>query len=141
MARGAQAVVDELASQGQVLDDWLVCYQSRVGRLEWISPFTEDEIKRAAHDGKSLVVLPLAFVSEHSETLVELDIEYAELARDEGIETYVRVPAVGVHADFIAGLANVVQGASASDAEFCPQGDEERLCAAFDRACPARMIR
>ncbi|MCK5576275.1 MAG: ferrochelatase, partial [Sphingomonadales bacterium] len=86
-------------------------------------------------------VLPIAFVSEHSETLVELDIEYAELARDEGIETYVRVPAVGVHADFIAGLANVVQGASASDAEFCPQGDEERLCAASDRACPARMIR
>jgi len=141
VARGAQAVVDQLASQGQRLDDWLVCYQSRVGRMEWIGPSTEDEIKRAAHDGKSLVVLPLAFVSEHSETLVELDIEYAELARDEGIETYVRVPAVGVHADFIQGLASLVQGASACDTEFCPQGDEERLCVAFDRACPARMIR
>lgn len=141
VAHGAQAVVDELMSQGQALDDWLVCYQSRVGRLEWIGPSTEDEIKRAARDGKSLVVLPLAFVSEHSETLVELDIEYAELARDEGIKTYVRVPAVGVHADFIAGLANVVQGTLQAKSEYCPQGDVDRVCVAFDRACPARMIR
>lgn len=141
VALGAQAVVDELMNQGQALDDWLVCYQSRVGRLEWIGPSTEDEIKRAARDGKSLVVLPLAFVSEHSETLVELDIEYAELARDEGIQTYVRVPAVGVHADFIAGLANVVQGTLQAETEFCPQGDVDRVCVAFDCACPARMIR
>ena len=141
VAQGAQAVVDELAGQGQVLDDWLVCYQSRVGRLEWIGPSTEDEIKRAARDGKSLVVLPLAFVSEHSETLVELDIEYAELAKDAGIETYVRVPAVGVHGDFIAGLASLVQGACEGDAEYCPQGALDRLCVAFDRACPARLIR
>lgn len=141
VARGAQAIVDELADQGAVLNDWLVCYQSRVGRLEWIGPSTEDEIKRAARDGKSLVVLPLAFVSEHSETLVELDIEYRELAQAQGITTYVRVPAVGVHADFIVGLATLVQGALQAETAFCPQGGEDRLCLAFDRACPARMIR
>ena len=56
-----------------------VCYQA-CGPLEWLQPYTEDEIKRAGKRGKSLIVVPVAFVSEHSETLVELDIEYAELA-------------------------------------------------------------
>src|SRR5690606_14615842 len=54
----------------------VVCYQRRVGRLEWLGPFTEDEIRRAGSDGVPLVVVPVAFVSEHSETLVELDMIY-----------------------------------------------------------------
>jgi len=88
---------------------WLVCYQSRVGPLEWIEPSTDEEIRRAGTDRVPLVVVPIAFVSEHSETLVELDIEYAHLARESGVPAYVRVPAVGTEQAFIEGLAAMVK--------------------------------
>ena len=138
---GAQAIADAVAAQGGQPDEWLVSYQSRVGPLEWIGPSTEDEIERAGKEGCALVVLPIAFVSEHSETLVELDIEYRELADAHGAKAYVRVPAVGTHADFIDGLAKLVQGAMACGDDPCPQGTNERICNAFERACPARLIR
>jgi protoporphyrin/coproporphyrin ferrochelatase len=88
--------------------DWSVCYQSRVGPLEWIGPSTEDEIVIAAKAGKHLVVTPIAFVSEHSETLVELDIEYRDVALENGAGGYVRAPALGVHNEFINGLVDLV---------------------------------
>jgi ferrochelatase len=88
--------------------DWVVCYQSRVGPLEWIGPDTDSEIKRAGHDKVPAVVVPLAFVSEHSETLVELDIEYGELAEARGVPAYVRVPTVQADPLFIDGLADLV---------------------------------
>jgi ferrochelatase len=91
--------------------DWSVCYQSRVGPLKWIGPSTESEIRRAAADKKSIVLYPLSFVSEHSETLVELDIDYRHLAEQAGVPKYVRVPTVGTHPQFIHGLANLVQAA------------------------------
>lgn len=91
--------------------DWGVCYQSRVGPVEWIGPATDDEIRRAGGQGLSLVVVPIAFVSEHSETLVELDLEYGELAHRSGVPVYRRVPAVGTHPAFIAGLAGLVRNA------------------------------
>lgn len=98
--------------------DWRVCYQSRVGRLEWIKPYTEDEIKQAGADKTPLIVVPIAFVSEHSETLVELDIEYRELAGDCGVPGYERVATAGVEPDFIDGLANLVEIALDSDADI-----------------------
>jgi ferrochelatase len=91
--------------------DWSVCYQSRVGPLKWIGPPTDSEIRRAASDGTSVVLYPLSFVSEHSETLVELDIEYRHLAEQAGVPKYVRVPTVGTHPHFIHGLANLVRAA------------------------------
>ena len=91
--------------------DWSVCYQSRVGPLKWIGPPTESEIRRAASDGKSVVLYPLSFVSEHSETLVELNIDYRHLAEQAGVPKYVRVPTVGTHPQFIHGLANLVRAA------------------------------
>ena len=91
--------------------DWVVCYQSRVGPLKWIGPSTESEIRRAAADKVGIVLYPLSFVSEHSETLVELDIEYRHLAEKAGVTTYVRVPAVGTHPLFINGLAKLVRSA------------------------------
>jgi ferrochelatase len=109
-----QRQVEETAAAiAQHLDgvDWSVCYQSRVGPLKWIGPSTEAEIRRAAADGKSIVLYPLSFVSEHSETLVELDIEYRHLAEQAGVTKYVRVPAVGTHPQFIHGLANLVRAA------------------------------
>ena len=88
--------------------DWAICYQSRVGLLKWIGPGLDDELKRAAKDKVPVVVAPVAFVSEHSETLVELDIEYRRLAMQWGVPRYVRVAAIGVAADFIGGLAELV---------------------------------
>src|SRR5262249_18266459 len=70
--------------------DWTVCYQSRVGPLKWIGPSTEDEIRRAGAERTNLIVYPVSFVSEHSETLFELDIAYRRLAAEQGVPTYVR---------------------------------------------------
>jgi ferrochelatase len=109
-----QSQVEQTAAAiGEHLDgvDWSVCYQSRVGPLKWIGPSTEAEIRRAAPDGKGIVLYPLSFVSEHSETLVELDIEYRHLAEQAGVPKYVRVPTVGTHPQFIHGLANLVRAA------------------------------
>jgi len=96
--------------------EWSVSYQSRVGPLKWIGPSTDDEIRRAGAEGKGLMVTPIAFVSEHVETLVELDHEYAELAREVGVAPYVRVPALGPASAFIEGLAGAVKTALAERA-------------------------
>ncbi|ABC24411.1 ferrochelatase [Rhodospirillum rubrum] len=110
------AVVAAMAVEGL---DYQVCYQSRVGPLEWIGPSTEDEIAKAGREGRPLVVVPVAFVSEHSETLVELDIEYGELAEERGVPKYVRVPTVREHPAFIGGLAGLVERAMRSDGRPC----------------------
>ena len=91
--------------------DWSVCYQSRVGPMKWIGPSTPDAITQAAAEGKGVLVVPVAFVSEHVETLVELDRDYAELARARGCPVYLRAPALGVEPTFIDGLADTVAAA------------------------------
>lgn len=106
--RSAEAILASLAMPGL---DHVVCYQSRVGPLEWIGPSTDVEIDRAGRDGVPVVVVPLAFVSEHSETLVELDIEYAERAEHAGVPGYYRVPTVQSSALFIDGLAGLIREA------------------------------
>lgn len=98
------AVVAKLASNGRPVDH-AICYQSRVGPLKWLGPSTPEALERAAADGLGAVVVPIAFVSEHVETLVELDIEYGELARRLGVAPYLRVPAVGTAPAFITALA------------------------------------
>jgi protoporphyrin/coproporphyrin ferrochelatase len=92
--------------------DWTVCYQSRVGPLAWLGPQTDDEIRRAGGDGVAIVVAAISFVSEHSETLVELDRDYRRLAQANGVPAYYRVPAVGTDPRFIAALAELVRGAA-----------------------------
>ena len=108
--RTAAAVVAALARPEL---DWRVCYQSRVGPLEWIGPATDEEIRRAGEDGVALVVAPISFVSEHSETLVELDLDYRHLAEVAGVTYYHRVAAVGVEPRFIGSLATLVKRARA----------------------------
>ncbi|WP_316975983.1 ferrochelatase [Shumkonia mesophila] len=122
--RSAAAVV---AAMGRDDFEWRVSFQSRVGPLEWIGPATDAEIERAGHEGKPLVVVPIAFVSEHSETLVELDIEYGELAHKAGVPAYERVPAVGTHPLFIDGLARLVRAARAGGCATISQ-DGRRIC-------------
>ena len=89
--------------------DHVVCYQSKVGRLEWLKPATTDEIERSGRDNVPVVVVPIAFVSEHSETLVELDIEYKTLAYQANVPFYNRVPALATHPDFIDALVWLVE--------------------------------
>ena len=127
--RTAAAVAARL---GDSALDWVVCYQSRVGPLEWIGPSTEDEIRRAGRDKAPVVVAPIAFVSEHSETLVELDEEYRHLATEAGVPTFVRVPAVATHPAFVNGLAALVRGARTNG--VCA-GDGARICPAAHGLC------
>jgi ferrochelatase len=131
--RGVAAILRQL---GRPDLQSVVCYQSRVGPLEWIGPATDAEIVRAAQDGCAIVVVPVAFVSEHSETLVELDIEYAELAQHNGAKAYLRVPTVGVQPDFIAGLAGLVRRASFDGTTRCGSG--ERSCGSAWRRCACK---
>ena len=88
--------------------DWILSYQSRVGPLKWIGPSTEDIIIENSKIGKHIVLVPIAFVSEHSETLVELDIEYKELADANGCKNYTRVPALGTNEDFIKAMSELI---------------------------------
>ena len=128
----AAAVIEKL----DVADlDWRVSYQSRVGPLEWIKPYTEDEITHAGKKGTSLIVVPIAFVSEHSETLVELDIEYRELAEEAGVPKYTRVGTVDCDAAFIAGLAETVIGLNECSAGVYGPG-HTRLCPQTCGQCP-----
>ena len=96
--------------------NYILSYQSRVGPLKWIGPSTETVIKEEANKQKIIIVVPVAFVSEHSETLVELDIEYKKLAVQNGSKDYIRVPAVTANQDFINSLKSSIL--SASDGEL-----------------------
>jgi ferrochelatase len=131
-----RTVAAVLARLGRPALDAVLCFQSRVGPLEWLGPSTDAEIRRAGREGVGLVVVPIAVVSEHSETLVELDIEYRHLAEVAGVPRYVRVPAVGTAPDFIAGLAALVRAApSSADDVACPAGGR-RLCPGSLVLCP-----
>jgi protoporphyrin/coproporphyrin ferrochelatase len=88
--------------------DWILSYQSRVGPLKWIGPSTEDIIVENSKLGKHIVLVPVAFVSEHSETLVELDIEYKGLANKNGCKNYSRVPALGTNKNYIKAMSNLI---------------------------------
>jgi ferrochelatase len=122
----------EAVAQAAGLKDYAVCYQSRVGPLKWLGPSTPEAIQTAASDGVGVVITPIAFVSEHIETLVELDIEYGELAEELGVKPYLRVPTVGVATPFIAALADAVADSlgRSGTAPFGPG------CQARWKACP-----
>ena len=88
--------------------DYTLCYQSRVGPLKWTEPSLDEQILKASQERRSLVVVPISFVSEHSETLVELDILYRNEAYEKGCPSYHRVETVQTHPLFIKGLANLI---------------------------------
>lgn len=92
-----------------VPNDHTLAYQSRVGPVEWLQPYTEDSLNDLGEKGvKNLLVIPISFVSEHIETLQEIDIEYREIAEKAGITNFRRVPALNTHPIFIESLANLV---------------------------------
>lgn len=118
--------------------DWVLCFQSRVGPMEWIKPATDDEILKAGESAVPLVVVPIAFVSEHSETLVEIGIEYRKLARLAGVPAFEAVPTVSDAPEFIAGLARLVLAAEAGQGA-CSSGTGERLCPQGMSGCCQQM--
>ena len=129
-----RATAAAIAERLPELSDWEVCFQSRVGRLKWIGPSTDDAIRKAAADGVGVLISPIAFVTEHIETLVELDHEYAELAAGLGVAPYLRARTPGVTGSFIAELATAVESALLRDGVEsyggwrCPPGYGKCAC-------------
>lgn len=122
-----------VAQTGIENPDWALCFQSRVGPKKWLSPSTEDELHRAAKDGLPVVILPHAFTQEHVETLVEIEIEYREVADHLGITGFYRVPTVATHPEFIRGLADMVLS-SQNNPDVAPNVGA-RLCPSHFRRC------
>ncbi|MBJ7898896.1 MAG: ferrochelatase [Cyanobacteria bacterium RI_101] len=86
-----------------------LAYQSRVGPVEWLKPYTEDALMELGNQGvQDLLVVPISFVSEHIETLQEIDIEYREIAEEAGIHNFQRVPALNTYPGFVSALADLV---------------------------------
>jgi ferrochelatase len=132
-----EATAAAVAARLPELADWRVCYQSRVGPLKWLGPSTDDEVRRAGAEGKGVLVVPIAFVSEHVETLVELDHEYADLAREVGCVPYLRAPALGADQAFISALSQAVEAAVARDAAVGPEA--AWLCPVGHGQCAKRL--
>jgi protoporphyrin/coproporphyrin ferrochelatase len=136
MARTVAAIRTALGPHLEGIDS-VLCYQSRIGPLKWLGPSIGDEIRRAGAAGVGLLVVPIAFVSEHSETLVELDVEFKHLAGQVGVPTYLRAPTVGTHDAFIAGLAGLVERGCAQATPIASSSGG-RICPSNLSSCPCR---
>lgn len=133
----AAAIVEKL--EIETPEYWRVCYQSLVGPLKWIEPYIEQEIIEAGKKRNPVLVFPLSFVSEHSETLVELDIEYKDLAYEKGVPFYCRASTVGTDATFIAALSDLTRQALHSEKTTCRPGKGGIVCPRVHTACPTRF--
>jgi ferrochelatase len=108
----ARLIMERLEQDLGHPNPYTLAYQSRVGPVEWLRPYTDDALHDLGAQGvKDLVVVPISFVSEHIETLEEIDIEYREIATEAGITNFRRVPALDTTPAFIEGLAHLVQQA------------------------------
>lgn len=104
-------------------------FQSRVGPVQWLRPYTEDKLIDLGKSGvKNLVVVPVSFVSEHIETLEEIDMEYRELAEEHGVVHWRRVPALNTDETFIDDMSDMViealQSPTVSVAEAASQSEK-----------------
>lgn len=135
--RTVEAVVRRLGIAG--LDSG-ICYQSRVTPQKWIGPSLETALEQAAKDKVAVLVSPIAFVSEHSETLVELDVEYKELAHKLHLPGYFRVPAQNSDAGFIESLAGLVRRVRGGNRALCSFAGA-RQCPKVHRDCPHARAR
>ena len=144
-----QLIMKELRDRG-VPNSFQLAYQSRVGPVEWLKPYTDDTIRLLGASGcRSMLAVPISFVSEHIETLEEIDMEYRDLAIESGIKEWRRVPALGVNQKFIDDLSQAVidavpymgsvstssraaQMRPPADKELVPSGSVEDLLNAFD---------
>lgn len=118
--------------------DYKIVYQSKIGPVKWLGPSTEEEIEKAGRENKSLIIVPIAFVSEHVETLVELDIEYNNIASKYGIE-YIRVPTLGINNLFIDSLTKMIF-------KLIQQGNKQEVnnlivSSINDKICPSHFTK
>jgi ferrochelatase len=132
----AQAIAETLAVPGL---DWRVCFQSRATPQQWLEPSIEQELRKAAADQVGVLVVPIAFVSDHSETLVELDIEYGEMAHDLSIPGYYRAPAQNSDPGFIQALATLVRGRLTHPPGTCSHAGA-RICPKAYSDCPLTRL-
>jgi protoporphyrin/coproporphyrin ferrochelatase len=130
-----QTVAGVVARLGIPALDHALCYQSRATPQQWLMPATDTEVERAGKDRVAVLVVPIAFVSDHSETLVELDIEYRELSVKAGVPFYFRAPVQNVDAGFIDALAAIVRRAQMDGPGLCSAGSTAS-CPAPHRDCP-----
>ena len=113
----SKLILEQLRQQLGHSNPFTLAYQSRVGPVEWLKPYTEDALQELGEQGvKDLVVVPISFVSEHIETLEEIDMEYRELAIAAGVKNFRRVPALDTDPAFIAALTDLVEQAMAETA-------------------------
>lgn len=150
MEECVQLIMQELERRGYD-NHHTLAYQSRVGPAEWLKPYTDTTIRELGERGvKSMLAVPISFVSEHIETLEEIDMEYRELAMESGIRSWGRVPALNTNVKFIDDLADAVIEALPyvgqlvrSSSALVPQGDLEMLLEAYDRerrALPSPVV-
>jgi ferrochelatase len=128
--RQVEATVRLVCERGGWENPHTLCFQSKVGRQKWLEPSLTATIERLARAGeKHLLVIPIAFVTEHIETLHEINIEAREEAEHQGVEQFEMMPAVGDSPTFIACLADLVLRA-VGDAVTVPSTEKAR---AFER--------
>eukprot|EP00210_Caulerpa_lentillifera_P005050 g4823.t1 len=143
MEECVELIVNEL-KQREIMNHHTLAYQSRVGPVEWLKPYTDDSIRALGAQGvKGMLAVPISFVSEHIETLEEIDMEYKELALSSGITSWRRVPALNTNPSFIMDLAEAVLealpyvGSMTGGAEaLVPIGEVDALLDVFDRDRP-----
>jgi ferrochelatase len=131
-----EAAAEAAAALLPQFPDWRVSFQSRVGPMKWLEPDTESAIRAAAADGLGVLICPIAFVSEHVETKVELDIDYAETAHKAGCSPYLRAPTASVREAFITELTGAALGALERPGGAAPHGGWR--CPARFRKCGMR---
>jgi ferrochelatase len=116
--------------------DFKVCYQSKVGPLQWTQPSLDFALRKAILDNKIPVIIPISFVSDHVETLVELDVEYKELAMSLGAKNYLRVPALNLDGHFIKALFEICKTVSVNSEDNYFSGTEPvRFCTKKFKFC------
>lgn len=129
VSQSVKAIMDEPTLRDI---DYQICYQSRVGPLKWLGPSLDSAMQTAAVDQKAVIVVPISFVCEHSETLVELDMNFRKVAKSLNLPYYGRVPTVSCHPKFIDGLANLVkkrlQNVSQDAPRICPVNTVQCWC-------------
>jgi len=139
MEECVELIMRELRGRG-ILNHHTLAYQSRVGPVEWLKPYTDDAITRLGRQGqRSLLTVPISFVSENIETLEEIDIEYREVAEEAGIENWGRVPTLSTDPTFIEDLARAVMESlpytnvlSEDAASLVPPGSINELLETYD---------
>ena len=116
-------------------EDHVLAYQSKVTPVKWLEPTTPSEIENAINEDRALVIVPIAFVSDHSETLVELDIEYQELASELGCKHYYRSESLNIDQTFIESLSEIV-----SESEKTESGNiRQKICPATFKQCDQEL--